>query len=222
MPVLFHDFETRSTLDLGEVGAWKYACSPSTDVWCCAYAVDDGPIQLWLPGDPVPPELIEAANNPEWTTSAFGDHFERLIARHLQAPRYSWPLIPLERRRCTQAAALALALPAKLKSVADALELEQQKDGRGHRVMMQMAKPRRPRQDEDPHGTYWFDDPERREQLYAYCKQDVATERALHHKIEGLSLEEQALWALDAVINDRGIHIDSKLLDAAINIAEAA
>jgi DNA polymerase bacteriophage-type len=222
MRVLFHDFETRSTLDLGEVGAWKYARSPCTDVWCCAYAVDDKPIQLWLPGDPVPPELIEAANNPEWITSAFGDHFERLITRHLMVPRYGWPLIPLERRRCTQAAALALALPAKLKSVADALELEQQKDERGHRVMMQMAKPRRPRQDEDPNGVYWFDDPERREQLHVYCKQDVATERALYHRIEGLIPEEQALWALDAVINNRGIHIDGKLLDAAITISEAA
>src|SRR5262249_46920494 len=138
------------------------------------------------------------------------------------APRYGWPLIPLERRRCTQAAALALALPAKLKDVANALHLEQQKDESGHRIMMQMAKPRRPRQDEDPNGVYWFDDPERREQLYAYCKQDVATERALHHKIEGLSPEEQVLWALDAVINNRGIYIDGKLLDAAINIAEAA
>jgi len=222
MPVLFHDFETRSTLDLSEVGAWKYACDPSTDVWCCAYAVDDGPIQLWVPGDPVPPELIEAASNPEWTTSAFGDHFKRLITRHLMAPRYGWPLIPLERRRCTQSAALALALPAKLKDAANALHLEQQKDERGHRVMMQMAKPRRPRQDEDPNGVYWFDDPERREQLYAYCEQDVATERALHHKIEGLSPEEQLLWALDARINNRGIYIDGKLLDAAINIAEAA
>jgi DNA polymerase bacteriophage-type len=222
MPVLFHDFETRSTLDLGEVGAWKYACDTSTDVWCCAYAVDDGPIQLWLPGDPMPPELIEAANNPEWITSAFGDHFERLITRHLMTPRHGWPLIPLERRRCSQSAALALALPAKLKSVADALELEQQKDEHGHRVMMQMAKPRRPRQDEDPNGVYWFDDPERREQLYAYCRQDVATERALYHRIEGLIPDEQALWALDAVINDRGIHIDGQLLDAAINIAEAA
>src|SRR5262245_55988170 len=222
MPVLFHDYETKSVLDLREVGAWRYATDATTDVWCCAYAVDDKPIQLWVPGDPVPPELIEAANNPDWTTSAFGDHFERLITRHLMAPRYGWPLIPLGRRRCTQAAALALALPAKLKSVADALELEQQKDERGHRVMMQMAKPRRPRQDEDPNGTYWFDDPERREQLYAYCKQDVATERALHHKIEGLSPEEQALWALDATINNRGIYIDGNLLDAAINIAEAA
>jgi DNA polymerase bacteriophage-type len=222
MPVLFHDYETKSVLDLREVGAWRYATDATTDVWCCAYAVDDKPIQLWVPGDPVPPELIEAANNPDWTTSAFGDHFERLITRHLMAPRYGWPLILLERRRCTQAAALALALPAKLKSVADALELEQQKDERGHRVMMQMAKPRRPRQGEDPNGVYWFDDPERREQLHAYCKQDVATERALYHRIEGLIPEEQALWAVDAVINNRGIHIDGKLLDAAINISEAA
>src|SRR5262249_39710226 len=161
VPVLFHDFETRSTLDLTEVGAWKYAGDASTDVCCCAYAVDDGPIQLWVPGNPVPPELIEAANNPEWITSAFGDHFERLITQHIMMPRYGWPLIPLERRRCTQAAALALALPAKLKSAADVLALEQRKDESGHRIMLRMAKPRRPRQDEDPNGIYWFDDPER-------------------------------------------------------------
>ena len=154
--------------------------------------------------------------------SAFGDHFERLITQHIMSPRYGWPSIPIERRRCTQSAALALALPAKLKNVAAVLELEQQKDESGHRVMMQMAKPRRPRQGEDPAGVYWFDDTERREQLYAYCKQDVATERALHAKIEGLTPEEQLLWGLDSTINDRGLHIDGKLLDAAINIAEAA
>ena len=34
--------------------------------------------------------------------------------------------------------------------------------------------------------------------------------------------EEQAHWLLDATINDRGIHLDRKLLDAAIEIAEAA
>ena len=162
MPTLFHDFETKSALDLTEVGAWKYACDTSTDIWCCAYAVDDGPIKLWVPGDPVPAEFLEAANDPAWLTSAFGDHFERLITQHIMVPRYGWPLIPIERRRCTQSAALALALPAKLKNVAAALELEHQKDEAGHRVMLQMARPRHPRQDEDPNEVYWFDDPERR------------------------------------------------------------
>jgi DNA polymerase len=138
------------------------------------------------------------------------------------APRYGWPMVPVERRRCTQAASLALALPAKLGSVARVLKLAHQKDDGGRRAMMQMAQPRRPRKDEDPSGVYWFDDPACREQLYAYCKNDVAVERALHHRIEGLIPDEQALWTLDSVINDRGIYTDGKLLDAAIKIAEAA
>jgi DNA polymerase len=63
MPILFRDYETRSTLDLKRVGAWKYATHSTTDVWCCAYAVDDGPVQLWVPGNPVPPEFVDAAEN---------------------------------------------------------------------------------------------------------------------------------------------------------------
>jgi DNA polymerase len=66
MPVLFRDFETRSALNLKRVGSHKYAAHPSTDVWCCAYAVDDGPVSIWVPGDPVPPEFVEApsSNDP--------------------------------------------------------------------------------------------------------------------------------------------------------------
>jgi DNA polymerase len=220
--VLFRDYETRSTLSLPDVGAWKYASHPTTDVWCCAYAVDDGPIKLWIPGDPVPPEFIEAAQNPDWVVSAFNDHFERLIEQHIMGPRYGWPITPVERHRCSQAAALAHALPAKLETVARALNLDQQKDDAGRRTMLQMAMPRPPRQDEDPEGLYWFDDAEHRERLYKYCKQDTATERAIHRRIGSLSPEEQSLWALDAEINDRGLFIDGELLDAAIHIAEAA
>lgn len=40
MPILFRDYETRSTLDLCKVGAWRYACDPSTGMWRCAFAVD--------------------------------------------------------------------------------------------------------------------------------------------------------------------------------------
>ena len=107
---LHRDYETRSTLDLRKVGAWKYATHPTTDVWCCAYAVNDGPVSIWVPGDPVPPEFIEAASNAEWVVSAFNDNFERLIEQHIMAPRYGWPIIPIDRHRCTQAAALSLGL----------------------------------------------------------------------------------------------------------------
>jgi len=61
MPILHRDYETRSVADLKRVGAHVYAALATTDVWCCAYAVDDGDVQLWTPGMPVPVEFIEAA-----------------------------------------------------------------------------------------------------------------------------------------------------------------
>ena len=135
MPILFRDYETRSAVNLKAVGAWKYSVDPTTDVWCCAYAIDNGPVKLWTPGDPVPPEFVTAAANDDWLVSAYNDQFERLIEQHVMAPRYGWPLVPIERHRCTQAASLACALPPKLKDAAKALDLAQQKDAAGHRVI---------------------------------------------------------------------------------------
>jgi hypothetical protein len=52
--VLHRDYETRSRVDLRKVGAAKYAADKTTEVLCAGYAVDDGPVLLWRPGDPVP------------------------------------------------------------------------------------------------------------------------------------------------------------------------
>jgi hypothetical protein len=46
---LHRDIETRSTLRLADVGAWRYAADLSTEVLCIGYAVDDGPVQIWTP-----------------------------------------------------------------------------------------------------------------------------------------------------------------------------
>jgi DNA polymerase len=205
MPTIRHDFETRSTLDLREVGAWRYSRAAITDIWCCAFAVDDGPIKLWVPGDPVPDEFSEAANNPDWLVSAFNDAFERAIERNIMTPRYGWPAIPIERRRCSQAAALSLALPGSLDGVAKALSLDVQKDAAGARLMKRMSKPRKPRPGEDPTGIYWHDDPEDIKTLHLYCQRDVETEREAHKRIGSLTPEEQSLWEIDARINERGV-----------------
>ena len=42
------------------------------------------------------------------------DQFETVIEERILNPRYSWPLIPISRHRCTMAAALANALPVLL------------------------------------------------------------------------------------------------------------
>jgi DNA polymerase bacteriophage-type len=68
-------------------------------VLCCAYAVDDGPVQLWKQGDPVPAEFVEAAANPDWWAAAHNAQFEMAIEQYLLHPRLDWPVIPLERQR---------------------------------------------------------------------------------------------------------------------------
>ena len=148
--VLHRDYETRSRLALKSVGTYRYAADPSTEVLCCAYAIDHEPVQLCLPGSPAPPEFIEAASNPNWVVAAHDDHFESAIERDHMAPRFGWPEIPLERPHCTMTMAAAVGLPARLSAAADALELAERKDAEGERLMHQMSKPRRPRQGEDP------------------------------------------------------------------------
>ena len=164
---VFHrDYETRSQLVLKTVGAHPYAADPSTEFLCCAYAVDDDPAQLWLPGDPVPTEFLAAAQNPNWIVAAHNDAFEDAIEKQIMSIRYGWPAIPSERHRCTQAMCLALGLPARLSAAADALELANRKDAAGERLMHQMSKPRRAHKDEDPNQVHFFDDDNRLQRLY--------------------------------------------------------
>jgi hypothetical protein len=74
--VLHRDYETRGPALLKRVGTHRYAADPSAEVLCCAFAIDDEPVKLWIPGDPVPPGFIEAAADPSWIVCAHNDGFE--------------------------------------------------------------------------------------------------------------------------------------------------
>jgi DNA polymerase bacteriophage-type len=206
--VLSLDFETRSRLNLKKVGAQRYAADESTDVLCTAYAVDDGPVMVWTPDDVfVPPEIIEAAINPEWVVSAFNAGFERAIISHVM-PRYGWPTIAPDKFRCTMASALSFGLPGSLAKCADALSLDQRKDKDGHKAMLQLTKPRK--------DGSWETDPTKLQRLYEYCKIDVVTERALFRRVGHLIESEQNIWVLDQTINDRGVRLDRGFVEELI------
>jgi DNA polymerase len=215
LPILYRDIETRSRINLAKAGAWRYAADPSTEVLCVGYAIDDGPIDIWIPGQPIPEAFQTAGRDPDWVIVAHNDQFETAIEERVLAPRYGWPIVPIERHRCTMAAALAAALPGRLDAAAAALGLETRKDVAGHRLMMAMTKPRRARKGEDPAGIYWHDDPERRRRLADYCRRDVEIERELCKRLPPLSDAEQRLWVLDACINRRGFQVDIALAGAA-------
>jgi DNA polymerase len=163
--ILHRDIETRGALRLADVGAWRYAADPRTEVLCVGYAIDDAPVRIWTPDQQIPEEFHIAARDPDWLVVAHNDSFETAIEERLLNPRFGWPIVPIERHRCTMAAASANALPASLDAAAAALSLPVRKDAEGHRLMMQMSRPRRARKGEDPNAIHWYDDPERRARL---------------------------------------------------------
>ena len=217
---LHRDYETRSLIDLKMRGSYAYFEDPTTDVWCCAYAVDDGPVKLWQTGDPVPPEFTEAAAHPDdWTVWAHNDSFERLCEEKIMGPRYGFPVFPLRMHRCTMVMAYAMALPGSLENAAAAVGLTDLKDAKGYRLMLQMCRPKRIEAD----GTLiWWDDPDRRRRLGEYCEQDVEVERQLSKRLVNLRDQEQRLYHLDQVINDRGFHVDLPAARAALTAVEVS
>lgn len=205
--------------DLKVVGLDNYSRHPSTEPWCMAYAWDDeepGLINIFEPSgwycDGVVAITCHLARGG--VVYAHNAAFELAIWNNICVPRYGWPVLRPEQMRCTMAMAYAQALPGSLEKAAAAVGISQQKDLAGGRLMLQMAKPR----SEDP--LTWWDDPEKRQALYEYCRQDVRVERELEKRLMPLSQDEQALWVLDQKINGRGIHVDIPNIEAALKLVE--
>lgn len=216
MSTLSIDFETRSAADLKECGAYIYAKHPTTDVWCMAWAFDDEEPEIWVPSEELPQRVrdhIETGGE----IRAWNAAFERRIWNEIMAKRYGAPEAAMEQFVCTMAEAAAMGLPQALGKAAEAMGLSQEKDDKGYRLMMQMARPRRI----EPNGTIvWWNEPERLQRLYSYCKQDVRTEQAAAKGLRRLSPEEREMYLLTERMNDRGIRIDVPLVHAATKIVE--
>lgn len=210
------DFETRSTVDLKKTGVYPYMAHESTDVWCAAYCVDDGPVKHWVPGDPVPEDILAHKDGEFFAHNAA---FERQVFKYIMGPRYGWPVPDVSQWRCTMVMAYAAGLPGALGDAAPAAGLDMRKDTVGARVMMQMCRPRTV----SPEGVpTWWDDKSKLDTLIAYCKQDVEVERQLHKRLRPLSDSEQKLWQLDQIVNDRGVLVDEDMARAALKIVDAA
>lgn len=213
MSVLHLDFETKSVVDLKKTGASVYFADPTTDVWCCAYAFDDGEVQLWTPDQPCPDEIVDHVLDGG-ILAAWNAAFERVAIERVLGPRYHWPIPALKQWRCVMVQAMAMALPAALKDAAPAVGLDIRKDDAGQRLMLQMARPRK----RDP--LTWWDDPEKLQRLYAYCRQDVVVEREIEKRLRPLKESELGLWHLDQAINSRGVYVDAELCLAAKRIVQ--
>ncbi len=228
MNKLHIDFETRSTLDLKKVGAYKYAKHPSTEILCMSYAYDNEPVQVFKYSEKVSDGFmlfLIAVQNGTTKLCAFNAYFERCIFRftvprmQLMDSRFNHIWKP-EHWQCTMAKACVCGLTGTLDVVCTLLGMKDHKDQAGKRVMMKMCKPRRPRKAEletiKHNQILWHETPEDFEALYKYCKQDVEVERGIDRRLPRISVPEQALWQVDQRINDTGIAVDMPRVTKAI------
>ena len=216
MSVLSIDFETRSRVDLRKSGTHVYAADPTTDIWCMAFAFDDEDVELWTPrwDGGSRRARIEAHVQAGGEMRAWNAQFERLIWRDILGPRYRFPVPHMGQWYDTAADAAALGLPRGLGKAADVLGLPTQKDDAGHRLMLQMSKPRSVKGGR----VAWWDTPDRLHRLYEYCRQDVRVERAIGERTRKLPASERRIYLLDQIINDRGVLVDVDLVLAAQQI----
>lgn len=171
---------------------------------------------LWTP-EPTGADAVQILALLEWIRSgrqveAHNAWFERCLWQNVLAPRYAFPPVGARQWRCSAAKAAAHTLPRGLDAALEAMGLVERKDPAGSKVMMKMAKPRKPRKVERAAGladaVLWHDTPELRSQLYAYCRQDVLAEAALSEALSDLSPAETSVYLLDQRINERGFQID--------------
>lgn len=245
------DFETRSAVDLRRAGPWVYAEHWSTDALCLALKTgEDAPV-LWVPekfADRVSADRLPLVSAEEALrridqadiVEAHNSGFERAIWYWTLHKRLGWPLVDPDKWRCSAAKAAYHALPRQLGKAGEALDLDVAKDGDGHRLMLQMCKPRRARKQEradlearglvelddgswqapgsDQRFFLWYEDPERFTRLCRYCLQDVEAEHALSETLRDLPETELRVWQLDQRVNARGIYCDVDGVQAMIDM----
>lgn len=206
---VYVDFESRSQVDIWESGAWVYAESPTTEILCLCYAIDDGPvITLTRANMAAGMKDINALIQAGAEFHAHNAYFERCMWRHKLTPIYGALPVPIKQWRCTAAKASTHALPRALEHCAEALRCTHKKDAAGNKVMRLIAKSTGPI------------DQEKLDRLYQYCAKDVEVEREIDKRLVDLSPKEQVVWYLDQFINDTGVAVDVEAIQKAIVVIE--
>lgn len=231
MTKLHIDIETYSSEPIADTGLYRYASSPDFDILLVAYAWDDQPTQIvdLARGEQLPDEFIKALYDPSILKCAHNAAFERVCFSH-----WLWchPDIRIGDRRtfldpiqwhCTQVQCSRCGLPLSLAQAGAALDLTEQKMTEGKALIQLFCCPKKQK---GPDGLFGEDGdrnmpedfPDKWETFKAYCVRDVDVERQIDNATSWypVSEKEQALYALDQRINDRGVLIDMDLVRNAV------
>ncbi len=214
------DFETRSACDLKTRGAWVYSEHPTTTVLIARWSTDGGKTyHKWWFNDKPPKKLFRKLKQG-YKIRAFNSFFEFVIWVNYCVPKLGWPKLDIRDFMCVQAESNAKTFPGSLEASAIAMELLDQKDKEGMRLINKFSKPSRKA------GQEWNeprDDMEDFIKFDKYCEQDVRAQIAVHNFAGSLENEfEREVFYLTEKMNAQGIPIDEPMLEGALALRELA
>lgn len=218
-PHLHLDYESFSLADITEVGAYRYAFDPSTEILCAAMSLGDGEPVAWTcvgggDGTDLEPHW-DAMEDPEVLIYAHNAQFEYAMSQALMWK--TWGIKPpdIRRFRCTKSLANRAALPSKLEKISEFLG-GQVKDKDGKRLIrkfsiMQPAKKPTKKLPEGlpPRRILPQDDPEDFARFVEYCRQDVRAEQEVARRLAYFDEPiNNKNYVLHEVINARGVPVN--------------
>lgn len=215
------DYETRARVNLTTQGLDRYSRCPDAKVLMAAYSLNGGKVQHadLSRGAKMPAELKEALLDPDVHKWAFNAQFERVMTRRvlgLKTPYNSW--------RCTMVLAYMLGFAGDLLQVGKQVGLseDQLKDPDGKRLIKMFCVPQRVTKNNPFEWRNELTDPEEWWGFGRYNERDVETEMRIKDRLIKYPIlpQEWDLYALDQLINDRGVMIDTEFAQAALDLAD--
>ena len=220
------DFETRATVDLTEVGAYRYAQDPTCRILMAGVSAHDrDDVLLWV--NPWLHDLVHHADRIQNNAArdllieadlvyAHNADFEAALmwGRGLADMGVE---VDVSKWRCTAAMARKAGLPSSLEKAAEALGLPQQKDRRGKALIRKFSIPREDGTFELCEGADW-------DAFKEYCIQDVKVEKAIHKKLTAFELTGSSLatFQFNLRLNERGIPVNVPALKHAQSLINEA
>jgi DNA polymerase len=217
------DYETFSRADLRNVGTFRYAADPSTEILCMALSCNGEDPVVWRCDNKwrSPQELVrfneymDEIEDGNCVIYAHNAMFEIAISEHLWLKTFKRSKPAYNQWRCTMAMAKKLALPNSLEKLAEYLRLAERKDVRGHGLIRTFSIPQKPKKVRGVGQGSEFrilptDQPEKFQQFVDYCIQDVRTECAIHTKLNPFLLRGTTLdtFQADIMLNVRGVPVN--------------
>ena len=230
------DIETKSSVDIGKAGLYRYAQSPDFEILLIAYKFDERPVKILdltdeklrgkqgallngrqkeFNGECA--ELCEALRSPRIIKHAYNAAFEWYCLNQAGFET------PLEQWRCTMAHGLYCGYTAGLDATGRAIGLPQdkQKLTAGKALIRYFCVPCKPaKSNGNRTRNLPRHAPEKWSLFKDYCKQDVVTESEILKRLSLFPMpeEEERLWQMDIRMNAFGVRVDGELIQGALEI----